>query len=124
MNHLFIAPHAAIIPSGATRRNSYVGAGPRACPLLLRPPLRPPREQPPPTGHRPPPAPLWLPGVPEKPTSTRVVSIEPASRRAATESFILRGGVMPNQTNLDPFVPEVLEEPYAVYAELRRRGVY
>ncbi len=31
---------------------------------------------------------------------------------------------MPNQTNLDPFVPEVLEEPYAVYAELRRRGVY
>ena len=31
---------------------------------------------------------------------------------------------MPDQTNLDPFVPEVLEEPYAVYAELRRRGVY
>ena len=55
MNHLFITPRAAIIPSGATHRNSYVGAGPRACPLLLRPPLRPPREQPPPTGHRPPP---------------------------------------------------------------------
>ena len=31
---------------------------------------------------------------------------------------------MPDQTNLDPFVPEVLEDPYAVYAELRRRGVY
>ena len=31
---------------------------------------------------------------------------------------------MPDQTNLDPFVPEVLAEPYAVYAELRRRGVY
>ena len=31
---------------------------------------------------------------------------------------------MPNQTNLDPFVPEVLEDPYEVFAELRRRGVY
>lgn len=31
---------------------------------------------------------------------------------------------MPNQMNLDPFVPEVLEDPYEVYAELRRRGVY
>ena len=31
---------------------------------------------------------------------------------------------MPDQTNLDPFVPEVLAEPYTVYAELRRRGVY
>ena len=31
---------------------------------------------------------------------------------------------MQNHTDLNPFVPEVLEEPYAVYAELRRRGVY
>ena len=31
---------------------------------------------------------------------------------------------MPNQMNLDPFVPEVLENPYEVFAELRRRGVY
>ena len=40
MNHLFIAPRAAIIPSGATRRNSYVGAGPRACPPPTGPPSR------------------------------------------------------------------------------------
>ena len=40
MNHLFIAPRAAIIPSGATRRDSYVGAGPRACPPPTGPPSR------------------------------------------------------------------------------------
>ena len=33
MNHLFIAPRAAIIPSGATHRNSYVGATPCGCPV-------------------------------------------------------------------------------------------
>ena len=26
--------------------------------------------------------------------------------------------------DLNPFTPEVMEDPYAVYAELRRRGVY
>ena len=36
MNHLFIAPRAAIIPSGATRRNSYVGATPCGCPVCQR----------------------------------------------------------------------------------------
>jgi len=31
---------------------------------------------------------------------------------------------MQDHSDLNPFVPEVLEDPYAVYAELRRRGVY
>ncbi|HJY83621.1 MAG TPA: cytochrome P450 [Candidatus Binatia bacterium] len=31
---------------------------------------------------------------------------------------------MQEHTDLNPFVPAVLEDPYAVYAELRRRGVY
>jgi cytochrome P450 len=31
---------------------------------------------------------------------------------------------MQDYTDLNPFAPDVLEDPYAVYAELRRRGVY
>jgi cytochrome P450 len=31
---------------------------------------------------------------------------------------------MQDHSDLNPFVPAVLEDPYAVYAELRRRGVY
>jgi cytochrome P450 len=31
---------------------------------------------------------------------------------------------MQDRSDLNPFVPDVLEDPYAVYAELRRRGVY
>ncbi len=31
---------------------------------------------------------------------------------------------MEERPELNPFVPDVLEDPYAVYAELRRRGVY
>jgi cytochrome P450 len=31
---------------------------------------------------------------------------------------------MEERSELNPFVPEVLEDPYTVYAELRRRGVY
>src|SRR5262249_41698891 len=31
---------------------------------------------------------------------------------------------MPDHADLNPFAPDVLEDPYAVYAELRRRGMY
>jgi len=31
---------------------------------------------------------------------------------------------MQDRSDLNPFMPDVLEDPYAVYAELRRRGVY
>jgi cytochrome P450 len=31
---------------------------------------------------------------------------------------------MPDYSDLNPFLPDVLEDPYAVYVELRRKGVY
>src|ERR1043166_1354000 len=34
------------------------------------------------------------------------------------------GSTMQDYTDLNPFAPDVLEDPYAVYAELRHRGVY